>query len=28
VLAATTGGQHLDELMRFFQQRERRLKQP
>jgi uncharacterized protein (DUF58 family) len=26
VLAASTGGRHLDELMRFFQKRERRLK--
>ena len=26
VLAATTAGRHLDEVMRFFQQRERRLK--
>jgi hypothetical protein len=28
VLAASTAGRHLDELMRFFQQRERRLKHP
>jgi hypothetical protein len=26
VLATSTAGRHLDELMRFFQQRERRLK--
>ena len=28
VLTASTAGQHLDELMRFFQMRERRLKHP
>jgi uncharacterized protein (DUF58 family) len=28
VLAAATAGRHLDELMRFFQQRQRRLKHP
>jgi uncharacterized protein (DUF58 family) len=28
VLAASTAGRHLDELMRFFQKRERRLKHP
>jgi uncharacterized protein (DUF58 family) len=28
ILAASTTGRHLDELMRFFQQRERRLKHP